>query len=178
MFYHMIACIIATTVFDVLLPVIVTPVLFVPFGGCKKSPRTFNQRCYIFDPWRSFSMALFVENTCYVVCLDSSFWLFNLGGFSIPTWILYYYSLWYVACLLLLIFDIISVICMLHNLRLPFNIPFYFIPPIDFRAFFYFGTIRRFLWNVTSVHIEGSMITACMDTSANVSKIKIAPFSC
>jgi hypothetical protein len=26
----------------------------VPFGGCKKSPRTFNQRYYIFDPYSVF----------------------------------------------------------------------------------------------------------------------------
>jgi hypothetical protein len=32
--------------------------LFVPCGGCKKSPRTFNQWCYIFDHWRSFSTTL------------------------------------------------------------------------------------------------------------------------
>ena len=36
----------------------ITSVLFVPCGGCKKSPRTFNQWCYIFDPWRSFSTTL------------------------------------------------------------------------------------------------------------------------
>jgi hypothetical protein len=37
---------------------IVTSMLLVPFGGRKKSPLTFNQKCYIFDPWRSFSTAL------------------------------------------------------------------------------------------------------------------------
>jgi hypothetical protein len=30
--------------------VIATSALFVPFGGCKMSPRTFNQRSYISDP--------------------------------------------------------------------------------------------------------------------------------
>jgi hypothetical protein len=29
---------------------IATSTLFVPCGGCKKSPRTFNKRCYISDP--------------------------------------------------------------------------------------------------------------------------------
>jgi hypothetical protein len=37
---------------------IATTVLFVRCGGCKKSPRTYNQRCYISDPWRSSSTTL------------------------------------------------------------------------------------------------------------------------
>jgi hypothetical protein len=43
---------------SVLLYFIVTSVLFVPCGGCKKSPGTFNQWCYIFDPFWSFSTTL------------------------------------------------------------------------------------------------------------------------
>jgi hypothetical protein len=43
---------------SVFLYFIVISVLFVPCGGCKKSHRTFNQWCYIFDPWRSFSTTL------------------------------------------------------------------------------------------------------------------------
>jgi hypothetical protein len=45
------------------------------------------------------------------------------------------------ALLLNLSFDVISVICRLHNLRFPFKIPFYLVPPIvfSFRAFFLFG---------------------------------------
>jgi hypothetical protein len=47
---------------------LVTSVLFVPCGGCKMSPRTFNQwyikiiNNYIFDPWRSFS-------TTFLLCI-------------------------------------------------------------------------------------------------------------
>ena len=62
-------------------------------------------------------------------------------------------------CLLLnLSFDVLSVICRLHNLRPPFRIPFYLVPPIVFsfraHAFFYMGTIRRFSWNGTCVALK------------------------
>jgi hypothetical protein len=53
----------------------------------------------------------------------------------------------------LLSFDVLSVICRLHNLRSPFKILFYLVPPIVFsftaKALFYLGTIRRFSWNGT-----------------------------
>jgi hypothetical protein len=70
----------------------------------------------------------------------------------------------YVACFLNLSFDVMSVICRLHNLRSPFKIPFYSVPPIvfSFRAhtFLYLGTIPRFSLNETTVSHWGSMITA------------------
>jgi hypothetical protein len=47
-----------TEIDDKTLHFIVTSVLFLPRGGCNKSPRTFNQWCYICDLWRSFSTTL------------------------------------------------------------------------------------------------------------------------
>jgi hypothetical protein len=48
-------------------------------------------------------------------------------------------------------FEVLSVICRLHNLWSPSKIPFYLVPLIVFsfksRAFFYSGTICRFSWN-------------------------------
>jgi hypothetical protein len=76
-------------------------------------------------------------------------------------------------------FDVISVICRLHNLRPPFKIPFYLVPPIVFsfsaRAFFYLGTICRFSWNGTSVSHWRFHDNRHMNTSADVSKFKIVP---
>jgi hypothetical protein len=43
---------------SVFIYLMITSLLFVPCGGCKTSPHTFNQWCYIFDPWRSFSTTL------------------------------------------------------------------------------------------------------------------------
>jgi hypothetical protein len=53
--------------------------------------------------------------------------------------------------------DGLSEIFRLNNLRSPFHlkVPFYLVPPIVFSfradAFFYFGSIRNFLWNDTTV---------------------------
>jgi hypothetical protein len=71
----------------------------------------------------------------------------------------------------------------LHNLRSPFKIPFYLVPPIVFssraKAFFYSGTIRRgFAWNGTTVSHWRFHDNRRMNTSADVSKFKITPFSC
>ena len=53
----------------------------------------------------------------------------------------------YVACFLNLPFDVLSVLCGLHNLRTPYKILFYLVPPIVFsfrtHTFFYFEAIRR-----------------------------------
>jgi hypothetical protein len=68
------------------------------------------------------------------------------------------------------------------HLRSLFKIPFYLVPPIVFsfraKAFFYFGTIRRFSWNGTSVSHWRFHDNRRMNTSADVSKFKISPFSC
>jgi hypothetical protein len=80
---------------------------------------------------------------------------FLLGGFSIPHMNTVESPLGYEACFLNVSFDVISVICRLHNLRSPFKIPFYLVPPIVFsfrvHALFYLGTICRFSWNGTNV---------------------------
>jgi hypothetical protein len=51
-----------------------------------------------------------------------------------------------------------------HNLRSPFKIPFYLVPPIVFsfraKTLFYLGTIRRFSWNGTTVSHWRFLITA------------------
>jgi hypothetical protein len=61
-------------------------------------------------------------------------------------------------------FDVISVIRRLHNLRSPFKIPFYLVPPIVFsfraHAFFTWGPDAAFHGMALTCHIEGSMITA------------------
>jgi hypothetical protein len=84
-----------------------------------------------------------------------------------------------VACFLNLSFDVLSVICRLHNLWPPFKIPFYLVPPIvfSFRALacFYLGTICRFSWNGTYVSHWRFHNNRHMNTSADVSKFKIVP---
>jgi hypothetical protein len=54
----------------------------------------------------------------------------HLVGSSIPHLNTFESPLGYVACFLNLSFDVIYVICRLHNLRSPFKIPFYLVPPI------------------------------------------------
>jgi hypothetical protein len=71
---------------SVFLYFIVTSVLFVPCGGCKRYTRTFNQWCYIFDPWRSFSTTLLL--CIHVVLLVSSIW-------PISTWVVPVFPLEY-----------------------------------------------------------------------------------
>jgi hypothetical protein len=77
-------------------------------------------------------------------------------------------------------FDVLSVICRLHNLWSPFNIPFYLVPPIVFsfraKALFYLGTVRRFSWNGTTVSHWRFHDNRRMNTSTDVSKFKISPF--
>jgi hypothetical protein len=82
--------------------------------------------------------------------------------------------LWYVTCFLNLSFDVLSVICRLHNLWSPFKIPFYLVSPIVFSfrasAFFYLGTTCRF--SVSHWRFHDNRHTK---TSADVSKFKIVP---
>jgi hypothetical protein len=82
-----------------------------------------------------------------------------------------------VACFFNLYFDVLSVLCRLHNLWSPLKIPFYLVPPIVFsfraHAFFNLGTICRFSWNGLACHIEGSMITAIWTHLRMFSKFKI-----
>jgi hypothetical protein len=63
----------------------------------------------------------------------------------------------------------------LCNLRSPFKIPFYLVPPIVFsfraKAFFYLGTIHRFLWNGTTVSHWRFHDNRRMNTSADVSSM-------
>jgi hypothetical protein len=131
---------------------IATSALCVPCGGCKKSPRTFNQGCYISDPLRSFSTTLLLCLWYFSSIYSASF---LLGGSSIPYLNTVESPLGYEACFLNLSLVVISVICRLHNLRSPFKIPFYLVPPIVFlfmaHAFFYLGNICRFSWNDTNV---------------------------
>jgi hypothetical protein len=86
------------------------------------------------------------------------------------------------TCFLNLSFDVLSVICRLHNRRSPFKIPFYLVPPIVFsfraKAFFYLGTIPCFSWNGTTVSHWMFHDNRRMKTSADVSKCKISLFSC
>jgi hypothetical protein len=85
----------------------------------------------------------------------------------------------YVACLLNLSFDVLSVICRLQNLLFPFKIPFYLVLPIvfSFRAhtWFYLGTTYRLSWNGTHVSHCRFHDNHNMNTSEDVSKIKIVP---
>jgi hypothetical protein len=81
--------------------------------------------------------------------------------------VLFCIGLGYVACFLNLSFDVLSVICRHHNLRSPFKIPFYLVPPIVFsfrtKAFFYsWGPYAAFHGIALVCHIEGSMITAVL----------------
>jgi hypothetical protein len=68
-------------------------------------------------------------------------------------------------------FDVLSVICRLHNLLSPFKIPFYLVPPIVFSlrayALFYLGTICRFSWNGTFVSHWRFHDNRHMNTSAD-----------
>jgi hypothetical protein len=89
---------------------------------------------------------------------------FLLGGSSIPNLNTVESPLGYVTCFLNLSFDVKSVICRLHNLRSPFKISFYLVPPIVFsfmaHAFCYLGPYAAFHEMALTCHIEGSMITA------------------
>jgi hypothetical protein len=89
---------------------------------------------------------------------------FLLGGSSIPHLNTVESPLGYDACFLNLSFDVISVICRLHNFRSPFKIPFYLVPPILFsfraHAFFTWGPYAAFHGMALTCHIEGFMITA------------------
>jgi hypothetical protein len=163
--------------YSVFLYFIVTLVLFVSCGGCKKSPRTFNQWCYIFDSWRSFSRTFLLCNTFEMVFLVSCIWSFST--WVVPVFLLEYSIITLrIYCLLFyLSFDVMSVICKLHNLRSPFKIPFYLFLPIVF-SFFYLGTIRRFSWNYTTVSHWRFHDNCRMNTSADVSKFKISQFLC
>jgi hypothetical protein len=98
-----------------------------------------------------------------VVLLVSSIRPFST--WVVSTFLLEYYIIIIrICCLLLnLSFDVLSVICRLHNLRPPFKIPFYLVPPIVFsfraKAFFTWGPYAAFHWMALLCHIEGSMIT-------------------
>jgi hypothetical protein len=85
-------------------------------------------------------------------------------------------------CFFNLFSDVLSVICRLHNLRSPFKIQFYLVPPIVFlfraHTFFYLGTIRRFSWNDTTVSHWRFHDNRRMNTTADVSNFKISPFLC
>jgi hypothetical protein len=151
--------------------------LFVPCGGCKKSPRTFNQGCYIFD--RS------TRNYCCTWGYFRSFFSvkFLLGNSIIPHLNIVESPLGYLDCFLNLSFDVISVICRLHNLRFPVKIPFYLVPLVVFlfRAhtfFFYLRTICRFSWNGTNVTHWRFHDDRNMNTSADVSKFKVLLVTC
>jgi hypothetical protein len=102
-------------------------------------------------------------------CCACGIFSFNFSEFS--SWVVSIFLLEYcwitlrIFCLLFnLSFDVLSVICRLHNLWSPFKIPFYLVPPIVFsfkaHAVYFLGTKRCFSWNGTEVSIEGSMITA------------------
>jgi hypothetical protein len=89
---------------------------------------------------------------------------FLLGGSSITHLNTVESTLGYVACFLNLSFDVISVIRRLHNLRSPFKIPFYLVPPIVFllraHAFFTREPYAAFHGKALTCYIEGSMISA------------------
>jgi hypothetical protein len=67
---------------SVFIYLMITSVLFVPCGGCKKFPRTFNQWCYIFDPWRSFS------TTSVLCCGILSFNFLAFSSWVVPKFLL------------------------------------------------------------------------------------------
>jgi hypothetical protein len=67
-----------------------------------------------------------------VVFLVSTFRHFLVGWFQYPYLNNVDSPLGYVACFLNLSFDVLSVICRFHNLRSPFQILFYLVPPIVF----------------------------------------------
>jgi hypothetical protein len=110
----------------------------------------------------------FVVYTCYVVL----FWPFRT--WVVPVFLLEYCIITLrICCLLLnLSFDVLSVICRLHNLSSPFKIPFYLVPPIVFsfmaHTFFYLGTIFRFSWNDTTGSHWRFHDNRRMNTSADV----------
>jgi hypothetical protein len=104
-------------------------------------------------------------NTTLLLCLwyFSSFYsaIILLGGSSIPHMNTVDSPLGYMACFLNLSFDVLSVICKLHNLWSPFKIPFYLVLPIvySFRAhaFFTWRPYAAFYEIALTCHIEGSM---------------------
>jgi hypothetical protein len=120
-----------------------------------------------------------IELLALLLCLWylSSFYLasFLLGGSSIPQLNTVESPLVYVTCFLNLSFDVMSVISRLHNVRSPFKIIFYFVPPIVFsfraHAFFYLWTICCFSWNGTNVSHWRFHGDRHMNTSADVSKV-------
>jgi hypothetical protein len=119
---------------------------------------------------------------CCVVFSVPSIWPFS--ALVIPVFLLEYCIMTLrIRCLLWkLSFDVLSVIFMLHNLRFPFKILFNLVPHIvfSFRAhsFFYLGTIRRFSLNGTTVSHWSFYDNRRMNTSADVSKLEVSPFSC
>jgi hypothetical protein len=94
--------------------------------GCKKCHYTFHQRCYIFDPWLSFDKTLFGHYWCvYMLCGIFNFSLFGLFSTKLPTWTLYKDP-----NDMFRDFDVLLVVCRFHNLRFPFKIPCYLLPPL------------------------------------------------
>jgi hypothetical protein len=87
-----------------------------------------------------------------------------LGGSNIPKLNTVESPLGYVACFLNLSFDVISVICRLHNLRSPFKFPSFFSRPLVSRFghmhFVTWGPYAAFHETALTCHIEGSMIIA------------------
>jgi hypothetical protein len=125
---------------------------------------------------------IIVVYTYYMVFLVSCIWPFSTWW--VPVFLLEYCIITLrIYCLLLnLSFDVLSVICRLHNLRPPFKIPFYLVPTIVFsfraHAFFSLGTIRRFSLNDTAVSHWRFHDDRRINSSADVSKFKISPFLC
>jgi hypothetical protein len=79
-----------------------------------------------------------------------------------------------------LYFDVLSVICRLHNLWSPFKISLSLGPPIvfSFRAHTFLRTICRFSWNGKNVSNWRYHDNRHMNTSADVSKFNSSPFLC
>jgi hypothetical protein len=99
-----------------------------------------------------------------VVFLFSTFRHFLVGWFQYSYLNNVESPLGNVACFLTLSFDVLSVICKLHNIWSPFKIPFYLVPPIVFslRAplSITWGPYPAFHGMARKCHVEGSMITA------------------
>jgi hypothetical protein len=117
-----------------------TLALFVPYGGCKSRP-VHSIRDVIFPILKDRS----ARHYCCACCnLVLSIRLFSCWVVLVYlTWVLLDHPKDNVACFLNLSFDVLSVICRLHNLWSPFKIPFYLVPPIVFsfraHALFYLG---------------------------------------
>jgi hypothetical protein len=123
---------------------------------------------------------IIIVHTCYmyVVHLVSSVW--HYSTWLVPVFLFEYCIITLNIRFFNLSFDVLFVICKLHNLRSPVKIPFYLVPPIVFssraHALFYLGTIRRISWNSTTVSQWKFHDNRRMNTSADVSKFKILPF--